>query len=396
SPNRKNKVIIGDRQGNLYISDDEGESWQQSFTFKNVGDITAIAISPNFSSDKTFFVGTEKKGVFKTVDGGISFREVNQGIADKNIRDLVISTHNTKTLDLFASTWNEGVFQLNDGGKSWKKYSDGLSKDSQADEEGFKIPNFSDLAVSSTFDKDKTMFLAGFNGLFKSIDGGQAWQEIETLSVGTIPALAISPNYANDSTIAIVPYVGNPDISKDKGVSWTPLNKGIEIPRIMGNFEKPHQDPRRFFDVAFSPNYASDTTIFATLLWDNLVKSTNGGQSWDIVALRGGGGATRGLTIATSPTFAIDKTIFVGTQYGVIFRSKNGGTNFSVVGKVGNRKTNEPLALVISPDFASDKTLYASGPRGIHQTLDGGVTWQPITDGMPLMKSSNIKLAISP
>ncbi|MGH2413857.1 MAG: WD40/YVTN/BNR-like repeat-containing protein, partial [Microcystaceae cyanobacterium] len=48
------------------------------------------------------------------------------------------------------------------------------------------------------------------------------------------------------------------------------------------------------------------------------------------------------------------------------------------------------------PDFASDKTLYASGPRGIHQTLDGGVTWQPITDGMPLMKSSNIKLAISP
>jgi photosystem II stability/assembly factor-like uncharacterized protein len=395
SPKNINRIVIGDRQGNLYFSNDLGETWQQKGTIQNGGMITAIAISPKSTSESTFLVGTEQRGIFKTIDMGNSFSEINGEISDKNIRDIAILPNNSKDLSLWVTTWDEGVFQSQDGGNTWKKSSNGLTKDSQADD--LKSPHFVDLRIFPAFSQDKTLFVGGFNGLFKSTDGGESWKELETLSPGTITALAVSPNYANDSTIAIVTYVGKTYISHDKGATWRTTNKGLEVPRFTGDFEKPHQDPRRFFDVSFSPNYAEDGNIFATILWDNFLQSTNRGDHWDIIRIPNVRGyATRGITIVPSPNLASDKTIYLGTQYGVIYRSTDGGKNFSVIGKVGNRSTNEPLALVISPDFASDKTLYASGPQGVHKTVDGGRTWQPITEGTVLMKRGNIQLAISP
>jgi photosystem II stability/assembly factor-like uncharacterized protein len=390
-----NQIIIGDLQSNLYISNDLGETWQQKGKIPNGGIITAIADFPKSTSENAFLVGTEKKGIFKTTDLGNSFAEINGGISDKNIRDIAILPNEAWELSFWASTWNEGVFQSQDGGKSWQKLSKGLTKDSQADD--LKSPHFEELGISPAFSQDKTLFVAGFNGLFKTTDGGKNWQELETLSPGTITALDISPDYANDSTIAVVTYVGETYISNDKGATWKTANKGLEVPRFTGDFKKPHQDPRRFFDVAFSLDYAKDGNIFATILWDYFLKSTNRGSNWDKVRIPNlRGYATRGMTIVPSPNFASDKTVYLGTQYGVIYQSTDGGKNFSVIGTVDNRSTNEPLTLVISPDFAADKTLYASGAKGVYQTVDGGRTWQPITQDTALMTKSNIQLAISP
>jgi photosystem II stability/assembly factor-like uncharacterized protein len=394
-PENPDRVVISDNRGTFYLSDDRGETWQQKGTIQNGGKITAIAIPLKSISETIFWVGTEQKGILKTNDLGNSFSEMNRGLSDKNIRDIAILPTRSKDSSLWATTWNEGGFQSLDGGNTWKKFSDGLVKDSQADD--LASPHFVDIRVSPNFSRDKTLFVGGFNGLYKSIDGGEKWQELETLSPGTITALSVSPNYENDSTIAIVTYVGKTYISNDKGATWKTSNKGLEVPRFTGNFEKPNQDPRRFFDVAFAPNYATNGNIFATILWDNFLKSTNRGDRWDIVRIPNiRGYATRGMTIVPSPNFDSDKTVYLGTQYGVIYRSTDGGNNFSAIGKVGNRSTNEPLALVISPDFESDRTLYASGPQGVHKTVDGGRTWQSITKGTALMKTSSIQLAISP
>ncbi len=397
SPDNKDQIVVGDVQGNLIISNNEGEDWQPASTLKNNGAITAIALSPNFSSDQTVFVGTENGGIFKSADKGSSFQEINKGLADKLIRSLVIVENSDNNFTLVASTANEGVFQSTDGGNTWTKTSQGLTKDTQADEEGFKQPHFSDLAISPSFGNDQTMFLGGFNGLFKSTDGGQLWQEIETLSSRTIISMAVSPNYQNDSTLAFATYVGEMYISKDKGVTWELIINGLEIPRFTKNFKEPHQDPRRFFDIAFSPNYGSDKKIFATVLWDNFLKSNNSGNRWDIVPLKTiPGRGTRGIAIAPSPTFASDKTVYLGTQYGIIYKSTDGGASFSNIGDVGNRKLNAGISLVISPDFSSDQTLYALGPKGVHKTVDGGKTWQPTTEGTALAQTNLIQLAISP
>ncbi|MDY6782650.1 MAG: YCF48-related protein [Cyanobacteriota bacterium] len=392
-PDDPNRVIIGDSQGNVLVSADRGKTWQPELSIKGSGAIETIAISPNFPSDNTFWVGTEKKGIFKTSDRGVSFTEINQGLSGGAIEDIIVSPNSPQDSTVFVSTWDEAIFQLNDDSQTWKKYSDGITKDSQADVPKFSTPHFYELGMSETFDTDKTVFLGGFDGLFKSTDSGSNWQQMETLSIGTVIGLDISPNYENDSTLALATYVGNIYISHDKGETWQNVTDGLEVPRFTKNFKKPHQDPRRFFDIAFSPNYASDQTLFSSVLYTDILRTTNDGQFWKIVSLHKGG---RGLTIAPSPNFATDNTVYASNQPGIVFKSTNGGKKFSIVGKIGKVKGNDPPSLIISPDFAADKTLYASGKEGVYQSVDAGKTWKALTKGTELMDRGNIQLAISP
>lgn len=393
SPQKPELAAVGDNLGNISLSNDGGATWQLQGTIEEAGKINAIAFSP--TSESTLFVGTEKKGIFQTPDLGSSFAAINQKNLDKNIRDIVISGNSPTDSWLWVSTWDKGVFLSKDGGKQWENVSNGLTKDSQADD--LKSPHFDDLEISPNFEQDKTLFVGGFDGLFQSTDGAKNWSELETLAKGTITSLSVSPSYESDSTLAFVTYVGNIYRSNDKGVTWSPINKGLEVPRFTNDFEEPHQDPRRFFDIAFARSSEDNSNLFATILWDYFLKFSNRDSAWDIVSVpKVRGYATRGMTIVPSPNFPSDRTVYVATQYGVVYRSTDGGETLSESGKVGNRSTNEALSLAISPNFSADKTLYASGPQGVHKSVDGGRTWQPITAGKPLMERSNIQVAISP
>lgn len=390
-PNTPSSIVIGDEEGTIYVSTNRGEIWQSNSPVENSGAINTIAVSPNFSSDQTIFVGTDKGGIVKTTDLADSFTPLNQGLSDLSIQDIVISPDYANDNTLFASTWNEGFFYSQDGGETWKKSSQGLVKESQADQ--MKSPHFTDLSLS-----ENTLFLGGFDGLFKSTDKGQNWQLLETLLPETIVALAVSPDYENDSTVAIAPYVGDPYISKDAGINWTQMYQGLESPYLTRSFDEQDQDPRRFFDIAFSPNYDSDQTIFATLLWENFLRSTNGGKSWQRTQLPNVPKySTRGMTIATSPAFDSDQTIYLLTQQGVIYKSTNAGKKFSVLSKIGKDFSNETASIVISPNFPSDPTLYASSSDpGVFQSSDAGKTWQSVSEDSSLGETSSIRLAISP
>ena len=398
SPEQKDQIVIGDRQGILYESSDGGEGWKQLFTIPNSGAIKAIAFSPYFSGDRTFFVGTEKGGIFKTVDGGISFQQVNDGLSDQSIVSLAMSPNYGTDSTLFACAWQEGVFYSNDGGNTWKKYRRGLTKTSQADE--YKRPHFSDLGISPTFTQDQTIFLAGFDGLFKSTDGGRIWRESDTTKwqEGIIESIALSPDYRNDSTVAITTRSAGGYISNNQGFTWTiwtAINKRL----AHSNYLKLNRIGRGY-GIFFSPNYRSDKTIFSGR-WGHFLRSTDGGKHWNKIPLTNQSGwldKSKGIKlsdfrIAVSPTFASDDTIYLGMLAGGILRSTDGGENFSIVGNVGQTIWK---SLVMSPDFSSDKTLYASTRSGgVYKTVDEGYTWQDASNGLAV-EGGLIKLAISP
>jgi photosystem II stability/assembly factor-like uncharacterized protein len=386
APKNPNQILFGDDQGKLYASLNAGKTWENLTLSADVDTVDTITFSPNLETDKTFFVGTKKGGILKTVDNGKTFQAVNEGIKDKIIEDIVISPQYAQDSTLYATTWYDGMYLSKDGGKSWTKMSDGLTKDKQADD--YKVPHFMDLKVV----KD-TMFMGGFNGLFKTTDAGKKWQEMETLAKGTVIAMAVSPNYAQDSTVVIANYVGNLFISRDKGENWMPINRGIEIYRLGNDPEESGQDPRRFFDIAFSPNYGEDKTIFAGVLRNRFVKSNNGGDLWKIIELDDG---VRGPRIVPSPDFANDKTVFLTNQEGRIFRSTDGGNTVKNISKVGRLFGNYAPSMVASPEFAKDKTLFVTGKKGIYQSVDAGITWKNISQGTPLSERVNVQLAMSP
>ena len=387
-PQQNNYIVVGDRQGKLYLSQDGGKTWQRETIVGKGSTITAIAFSP---TDSTMYLGTEKEGVWQSKDEGKTFVALNSANAPVKIQDIVPLANQNQT-SLFVSDWNKGVFFSNDQGKSWTLYNQGLTQDSQADQKNFQRPHFNDIALSPSFNQDQTLFVTGFNGLFKSTNKGQNWQEVDAFRRSII-GLVISPDYANDATVAVLNYVGEAYLSRDRGETWQPMYQGLELPSLTRNFTPPKIEPRRFFQMAISPNYSEDKTIFATVLWTKFLTYTDKSQRWRISSPPQ---EARSMAIAVSPNFAQDQTIYLAAQKGVIFQSTNGGKSFTPVGKIERQKGNESPSLVISPNFASDGTLYVTGGKGIYKSIDRGQTWQETTNDTPLQDRFNLKLAISP
>jgi len=373
----------GDETGLLLSSNNGGQSWQSLLTVAD-DSITALA-----GNSQVLYVGTASKGVFRINPDTLEVLEVNGGLEDLRIQDVKLLPGNTR--GVMVSSWDRGISISLDSGGTWTDYPQGLIKDKQADE--FETHHFSEIALSDNFLVDKAAFLGGFNGLYRSIQGGQQWREIETLARGVVVAMDVSPNYAEDGTLALTTYVGKIMMSNDEGKTWELTMNGVEVPRLNGNFEPSYQDPRRFFDMAFSPDYASDKTLFTSGLWTKFLRSTNGARSWSLHSLSR---EARGLTLLLSPEFGSDKTLFIGNQAGVMFRSTNGGKTLNQVAKLPWERGNDSPSMVVSPGFAQDRTLYTVAETGVYKSTDAGESWQSTTENTPIAEAWNLHIAISP
>ncbi|MEM9487401.1 MAG: YCF48-related protein, partial [Cyanobacteria bacterium P01_F01_bin.116] len=368
-------LFAGESAGQLLSSSDGGQTWQPLVSVEDR--VSALAVSAEYDQDSTLYVGTESQGIFAVNTATKTIADLNENLVDLRIQD--IKTVPGDGNQLMLSSWDRGISISVDKGQTWSEYPEGLVKDKMADDDG--VTHFSEIALSNNFQTDQTVFLGGFNGLYKSTDLGHSWQELETLSTGTVISMDVSPNYGEDGTLAIATYVGKVMLSDDQGETWRLAMEGIDVPRLTGNFEIPYQDPRRFFDIAFSPNYGQDNTLFTTTLWTKFLRSTNGGQSWALHSLDQ---EARGLSLLLSPNFATDNTMFIGNQKGVIFRSTDGGKRFKEIAKLSWSRGNDSPSMVISPNFAEDKTLYVVAETGVYKSTDSGQSWQSTTEGLPL------------
>ena len=141
-------------------------------------------------------------------------------------------------------------------------------------------------------------------------------------------------------------------------------------------------------DIAASPTYTSDGTIFATT-WTGLYKSTDHGQSWIRIKTFDG----YGYAVAISPDYPNDRTIFVNhfdmANGYEVYRSNNGGQSWSSTGVPVNA-----TSLAISPNYTDDQTLITAGSNGVAISIDGGATWT--LKNLGLTNLNVYSIAISP
>jgi hypothetical protein len=85
--------------------------------------VHCIAIQPNNAN--TVYIGTWKDGVYKTTNGGTSWSPVNTGLGSADVRSLTI--HPTDTSIVYAGTVAAGIFVSTDAGGSWTSLNTGVS-----------------------------------------------------------------------------------------------------------------------------------------------------------------------------------------------------------------------------------------------------------------------------
>ncbi|MFZ2725223.1 MAG: YCF48-related protein [Methylococcaceae bacterium] len=386
SNNPKNyTLLIGDKTGALLSSINGSNNWQKLYQFSNCGQINTIATSPNPLFSNTLLVATSLCGILRSTDAGQSFNAVNTGILDLNIRSIVISPDN----QVFAASYSQAIFISSDLGLTWQKNSDEItiSKAGSAQANAAQLPMFTDIAISADFTQDKTLFLSSFDGLFRSTNGGNQWQQLDTLPLSLIQAIALSPTYTQDATVMLTTYDNGVYKSNNAGHDWQGIADNID---------------GRNYDIAFSPHFITDKTLFISnsndeLGMDIIGKSTDGGLTWSshsLPSLHSGSSI-----IALSPAFINDATLFVGSRHGLIYRSIDGGENFKIIFNDSSTSCDGCISsIAISPHYAVDKTIIIASATGIYISKDGGDNWLLKTSpkAFNLVKTNSVKLFISP
>lgn len=205
------QTIFSARQTGLYRSFDNGETWDnvyESFMSDAAVATLAVALSPNYETDKTIIAGVNG-GIVLSTDGGDNCVVHSFRNPVPMVTCIAISPDFANDKTILAGTYEDGIFRSIDEGQSWRAFNFGLFDH-----------NVISLITSPNFVDDQTVYVGTSSGIFKSVNGGRLWADV-ILPVGydAILSLALSDDgvlYAGTETKGLLQ-------SADGGTIWTTL-----------------------------------------------------------------------------------------------------------------------------------------------------------------------------
>lgn len=344
-------AMLAGASGSVSVSTDRGATWRRHEGALDGATVHAISAVPGSGGDA--FVATDE-GLFLATDDFATIERVDDDLDD----DRVLDVHARSADDVLVSTWSAGVLESNDGGVTFALHDEGVSTTPMADD--LDVPDFTGFAVEADGD-GATMFLAGFDGLFRTADLGDGWEQVETQGAPNIAGIAISPDYAEDGEVAVVTYVNGLHRSADRGETWTTQNDGLTF---LYDYERRSDYYARLTGVAFAPDHAESNRLFATAR-GYLFSATSDDQVWDQEVVEALVIPERFppdvMLLSFSPDYAEDRTIFAGTDNGMVVR-KVGDDQAVLIDDI----EIEITAFEASPDLAADDTIYAATNDGLY------------------------------
>jgi photosystem II stability/assembly factor-like uncharacterized protein len=271
-PGERVTLYVGSASGGVWKSLNGGLTFKPVFE-KNTQSIGAVAVDP--SNADTVWVGTGESwvrnsvsvgtGIYKTTDGGETWEPM--GLADsEHISRIVVHPKDSNTVLVCAlgHLWNSnaerGVFRSTDGGKSWQKVLF-VNEDTGC----------SDVAIDP---QDPRLVYAGMwqvrrkpwtfasggpgSGLYKSTDGGVTWRRItKGLPEGDLGRIGIAVAASRPNVVFAVVEAKKTALyrSEDLGQSWTEMNSSGNVTARPFYFATVVVDPKNFHRV-YKPGYS--------------------------------------------------------------------------------------------------------------------------------------------
>jgi photosystem II stability/assembly factor-like uncharacterized protein len=190
-PNDSNTVYTASTR--VWKTANDGASWKPVSPVLDAAPVTSIEVAQ--ANSKFIYVGTEKGGFFRSLDGGVTW---SGNLASSILPGMIITrieTHpkNAKTVYVtVGGTGHRHVFRSDDSGATWR------------DTDGGQLPDSPHHAVVCRPDQPDTMFVASDAGVFQSDDGGANWSNIS----GNLPhTIFVDLVYqGKDKTLTVATY----------------------------------------------------------------------------------------------------------------------------------------------------------------------------------------------
>jgi photosystem II stability/assembly factor-like uncharacterized protein len=284
----------------LRVSDDLGKTWsspeRQPVRFpeesgRALAQIWQIARGRP-SEPNVLYCGVEPSALFESRDSGETW-EANKGLLNHEhqpkwqpgggglcLHTIVLDPKNTKRMLVAMSTG--GVYRTDDGGKSWRARNVGV----RAEFNPNKYPEFGQCVhkVVHHPDRPERLFLQNHWGLYRSDDWGDNWTDIAN-GVPSDFGFAMQMHPHDSNTVYIVPieadiFRATPDAklrvyrTRNAGESWEPLAKGLPQ---SGAYENVLRD-------ALTADTLDRAGIYFGTRSGKLYGSNNEGASWSEIA----------------------------------------------------------------------------------------------------------------
>ena len=174
----------------FWKSYDAGESWKKLNLDINQVQVGRIAVHPK-NPDIVYvaiigdlFKNSKDRGIYKSIDGGKSWKQVLFSNERSGAVDISIDKNNPRII--YASTWNirRTPYSLESGGEGsglWRSTDGGNTWNNISDNEGLPGGLWGISGVSVSPVNPKKIFALIENkdgGLFRSDDGGESWKKV--------------------------------------------------------------------------------------------------------------------------------------------------------------------------------------------------------------------------
>lgn len=245
-PENTSTIYVGVGSGNLWKSINNGLTWKPIFENESSFSIGDVAIAP--SNQDILWVGTGEElmarssfagtGVFKSTDGGESWS--NMGLEDTHhIGRVLVHPENPEIVyvaaigHLYSDNEQRGVFKTTDGGATWKRV---LYLDAKTGAFDLELdPTNPDTLYATTWQHERKAWGHEAYGpgcrVYKSIDGGEEWKQLTNgLPTGEdVGRIAIHVAPSNPAVLyALMDRRDADDAlyrSDDHGESWRQVNE---------------------------------------------------------------------------------------------------------------------------------------------------------------------------
>jgi photosystem II stability/assembly factor-like uncharacterized protein len=321
------RLLVGTAKGVAVFERAAGAEWSVTGTVLDGQHISSMAIEPVRGA---VFAGVHRGGVFYSPDLGRSWESRSDGIRINHVYSLACAVEDNQPV-IYAGSEPVSAFVTRDEGRSWQELP-GL-RDMKGNEKwDFPMPPHVAHAKTIAIDpRDPKVVFVGIEqgGLFKTVDGGRTWRELDSYwrpedeAYRDIHQCVLRPNHPDE-----VYMTGGMGLyaSCDGGETWVHLtNRGFRLGYPDKLIFSPRDDRTMFMCGSMSNpgTWIKLHTANATVL-----VSRDLGESWSPAATGLPDPMTANLEAMCLYSWPSGFTLFAGTTDGGIFCSEDGAASW--------------------------------------------------------------------
>lgn len=266
-PGNRDLYYMGTTGGGIWKSTNAGLSWQNISDGKLPSaspSIGAIAVAP--SNPRVIYAGTGESdirndmipgdGVYRSSDGGVTWAYA--GLRDTHsISALAVDPGNPDVVyvaslgHVFAANPERGVFKTSDGGKTWKRI---LFVDDQTGAINVVLePNHPEVLYAAMWQAQRTPWSLNSggpgSGLYKSTDGGAHWTNLTHnpgFPAGVLGRIGVGVTAADPNVVYAMAQAKEGGVfrSNDAGATWRRVNSDQALRQRAFYYMSIYPDPR--------------------------------------------------------------------------------------------------------------------------------------------------------